>query len=58
VKTGKEAEQMNVQNTAKLEALEDEKLSALNELSNVQKAYDDAVARERSDKLQTQQLQT
>jgi len=58
VKTGKEAEQMNVQNTAKLEALEDEKLSALNELSSVQKAYDDAVARERNDKLQTQQLQT
>jgi len=57
VKTGHEAEQMNKQYNDQLRALEEEKSAALNELSNLQKALDEAMARERSDKQQTQQLQ-
>lgn len=57
MKTGREAEQMNSQYSAQLHALEEEKLASLGELSNLQKALDDAVARERNDKQRTQQLQ-
>lgn len=57
VKTGHEAEQMNKQYSSQLRALEDEKSAAVNELSSLQKALDEAVSRERNDKQQTQQLQ-
>jgi len=57
VKTGREAEQMNSQYSAQLEALEEEKSAALSELSNLQKTLDDAIARERNDKQRSQQLQ-
>ena len=57
VKTGHEAEQMNKQYNAQLCALEEEKTAAVNELSSLQKAYDEAVTRERSDKQHTQQMQ-
>jgi len=57
VKTGHEAEQMNKQYNAQLHALEEEKTAAVNELSSLQKTLDEAVARERNDKQQTQQLQ-
>jgi len=57
VKTGHEAEQMNKQYNAQLRALEEEKSAALHELSSLQKALDEAIARERNDKQQTQQLQ-
>ena len=48
---------MNSQYSAQLRALEEEKSASLAELSNLQKALDDAVARERNDKQRTQQLQ-
>jgi len=57
VKTGNEAEQMNKQYNAQLRALEEEKSATLNELSSLQKAFDEVIAREHSDKQQTQQLQ-
>ena len=57
VKTGHEADQMNKQYSAQLQALEEEKSAALSELSSLQKALDEAIARERNDKQQTQQLQ-
>jgi len=57
VKTGHEADQMNKQYSAQLNSLEEEKSAALNELSALQKAHDEAIARERNDKQQTQQLQ-
>ena len=57
VKTGHEAEQMNKQYTGQLHALEEEKSAALSELSSLQKALDEAIARERNDKQQTRQLQ-
>ena len=58
MKTGHEAEQMNKQFSTQLQALEEEKSAALSELSSLQKALDEAVARERNDKQHTQQLQT
>jgi len=48
---------MNKQYNAQVRALEEEKSATLNELSSLQKALDVAVARERNDKQQTQQLQ-
>ena len=57
VKTGHEADQMNKQYSAQLQAMDDEKSAALSELSSLQKALDEAIARERNDKQQTQQLQ-
>jgi len=48
---------MNSQYSSQLRALEEEKSAALSELSSLQKALDDAIARERNDKQQTQQLQ-
>jgi len=49
---------MNKQFSTQLQALEEEKSAALSELSSLQKALDEAVARERNDKQHTQQLQT
>jgi len=57
VKTGHEAEAMNKQYSTQLQALEEEKSAAVSELSSLQKALDEAVARERNDKQQTHQLQ-
>lgn len=48
---------MNKQYTGQLHALEEEKSAALSELSSLQKALDEAIARERNDKQQTRQLQ-
>jgi hypothetical protein len=58
VKTGQEAQRINVEHASRIRMLEDEKSAANADLVKLQKALEELMARETTDKQQKDQLLT
>jgi len=56
VKTGQEAQKINAENAARIDALEEEKALANSDLAKLQKTLEELMARENTDKQQKDQL--